>query len=130
MLEELYDRLISDVACIGLNLDFELVLRPYSKNYYGTYNPNNNRIVLYVYKDAKKQKLYPYWTILSSFIHEIIHYLQWHDENFVRNKGVMHDPQFYRLFHQYTDRMKAVLLLREVIQGEKDYGKKIHSVAR
>lgn len=116
---DLQDRLISDVACLGLDLDFDLELRPYSKNYFGVYNPNNDKIVLYVYQDRNKKHLYPYWTILSSFIHEIVHYIQWNDPNFVRNKGVMHDTQFYGLYNSYIDKMKSVLLLREVVHSEK-----------
>lgn len=119
MLNELRERLISDVACIGLDFDFKLELRPYSKSYFGVFNPNNNKITLYVYEDANKRRLYPYRTILFSFLHEIAHYVQWSDPDFVRNKGVMHDAQFYRLYNSYTNRMKAVLLLREVIQCEK-----------
>ena len=52
---DLQDRLISDVACLGLDLDFDLELRPYSKNYFGVYNPNNDKIVLYVYQDRNKK---------------------------------------------------------------------------
>lgn len=117
-MEELSNRLMTDITSLGLNDGFELEIRPYSKTYFGVYNPNCDKIVLYVYEDKNCKHLYPYWNILVTFIHEIAHHIQWTDPDFVRVQGVMHNEQFYRIFNRYKERAKALMLLREV-QNEK-----------
>ena len=45
-----------------------------------------------------------YASILETAIHELCHHIQYTDGSFVRIKGVMHDPQFWRLYNHYIDR--------------------------
>ena len=113
-MQELHYRLLRDLRKIGINVSFELELRPYSKTYYGRYNPNSNKVTLYVYEDKSRTKLLKYEVLYMTLIHEAIHCLQWNDKSFVRRKGVMHDPEFYRLFNSYSDKAKSLMLLQEV----------------
>ena len=39
-MQELYHRLKTDLRNIGIREDFELELKPYSKTFYGRYDPN------------------------------------------------------------------------------------------
>lgn len=113
-MQELYHRLLSDLQKVGIYKNFILELRPYSKTYFGRYDPNLNKVVLYVYEDKSCTKLLKYEDLLMTLIHESIHSIQWHDKSFVRRKGVMHDAEFYRLLNKYEDRAKSILLMREI----------------
>lgn len=121
-MQELYYRLLTDLRKVGITVSFDLVLRPYSKTYYGRYDPNTNRVILYVYEDKERTQVTKYEELLMTLIHEAVHCLQWHDESFVRRKGVMHDAEFHRLFNMYKDKAKSILLMREIRHG------KVHSV--
>lgn len=112
-MQELHHRLLSDLEKIGISADFTLELKPYSKIYYGRYDPNTNKVILYVYRDKGCSQVEEYKDLLMSLIHESVHYLQWTDKSFVRRKGVMHNAEFYHLFNKY--RTKAEILLQEVI---------------
>ena len=114
MLQELYHRLIQDLTRVGIEINFTLELKSFSKTYYGRYDPNSNRITVYIYEDKSCTHMYPYEDILMTCIHEAIHSIQWHDESFIRRKGVMHDADFFRLYAMYSDKAKSILLLREV----------------
>lgn len=113
-MQELYYRLLKDIRKIGITANFELELKFYSKTYFGRYDPNINKVTIYVYEDPKCSKLIKYEDLLMTTIHEAIHCMQWQDKSFVRLKGVMHDAEFYRLFNMYSDRAKSLLLLQEV----------------
>lgn len=113
-MEELHDRLISDLKLLGVKLDFTLKLRPYSKRCYGRYNPNNNTIFIYVYEDKDCNHMYPYRKLLDILLHEFTHYVQHKDPDFVRYKGVMHDSQFVSLFNYYKERLYSLLFWREL----------------
>ena len=119
-MQELHHRLLSDLRKVGIKDDFILELRPYSKTYFGRYDPNLNKVVLYVYEDKSCTKLIKYEDLLLTLIHESIHSIQWHDKSFVRRKGVMHDAEFYRLLNKYEDRAKSILLMRD-IRNDKFY---------
>ena len=114
MLQELYHRLMRDMVRVGIPIDFNLELKSFSKTYYGRYDPNINRITVYIYEDKSCTKMYSYEDILMTCIHEAVHSIQWHDKSFVRRKGVMHDTNFFRLYNMYSDKAKSILLLREV----------------
>lgn len=111
-MEELKEMLIEDAEKIGLTEPYKLELRGYSKSYWGKYNPNTNTVILYVLD--KNGKLYPLEEILKAFVHELIHCKQWSSPDFKRVRGVMHDPEFYRLYSIYYGRMKARQLFKEV----------------
>lgn len=118
-MEELYHRLMKDLSSIGLNESFTLKLKPYSKTFYGRYDPNKNTITLYVYEDEGCSKLFPYKELLLTLIHEAVHCIQWHDESFVRVKGIMHDAEFYRIYNKYKVRAEALLYFKEVTTSAK-----------
>ena len=111
-MQELYHRLLNDLQKIGITDNFSLELRPYSKTYFGRYDPNSDRITLYVYEDESCSNYIKYEELFITLIHESIHCIQWHDKSFVRRKGVMHDAEFYRLYNYYCNKAKSMLLLR------------------
>lgn len=97
--------LISDLEKLGICCsDFELELRPYSKNYYGRYYTNRELVVVYVYRDKEKTTPFDYSDIFSTVLHEVCHHLQWSNPEWVRLKGVMHDKAFWDMWTKY---MKA-----------------------
>lgn len=113
-MQELHHRLLTDLRRIGITETFDLELRQFSKTYYGRYNPNTNRVTIYVYEDKKCTKLIKYEDLFLTLIHEAVHCIQWHDESFVRVRGVMHDSEFFQLYNRFSDRAKALLLFEEV----------------
>lgn len=125
-MKELHHRLLSDLRRVGITVSFDLVLRPYSKTYFGRYDPNKNEVTLYVYEDKACTRETKYEELLLTLIHEAIHCIQWHDKSFVRIKGVMHNAEFYRLYGMYSDRAKSILLLKE-IRNESSYKRCVES---
>lgn len=119
-MQELETQLREDLLKIGLDVKFTLSLRPYSKTYFGRYNPNTNTVILYVHRTLGGD-MYSYKELLLTTIHEVIHCLQWSDPDFKRVKGVMHDPEFKRLFDLYSNRARARILFREVSHSYDKY---------
>lgn len=114
-MQELEMSLRNDLLKIGLDVEFNLSLRPYSKSYFGRYDVATSTIILYVQKTPKGDR-YPYEELLLTTIHEAIHCKQWHDPKYKRVKGVMHDLEFKRLYALYSNRARARILLREVLR--------------
>lgn len=112
-MQELETQLREDLLKIGLDVKFKFSLRQYSKTYFGRYDPNTNTVILYVHKTPKGD-MYPYMELLLTAIHEVVHCLQWNDPKFKRVEGIMHDPEFKRLYALYSNRAKARILFREV----------------
>lgn len=112
--QELQSRLIKDLKKIGIKSEFKLRLRPYSKTYFGRYDPSSKDIILYVYMDSSCKRQYPYEQLLGTAIHEAVHCIQWSDNNFVRIKGVMHNPEFHTLYNFYSGKAKALQLLERI----------------
>ena len=115
--EELKTRLLSDLSLLNLPVyEVDLFIRPFSKTYYGRYFPVYNdkevrpKVYVYPYENVDKE-LMSYSKILETSIHEFCHHIQYTSGSFVRNKGVMHDPQFWRLFNHYVDRARKYGLL-------------------
>lgn len=133
-MQELYDRLVNDLKLIGIEVNYTLELKPFSKKFFGCYNPNSNKVTIYVYQDVANNRLYPYDSILLTAIHESVHCIQWNDPDFVRIKGVMHNEQFYELYNMYKGRAKilqtnrALNLLKEVLNSEKLHSQGAFSV--
>ena len=119
-MQELEMRLRNDLSKVGLDDDFTLSLRPYSKSYFGRYDIATSTIILYVYKTPKGE-MYPYEELLLTTIHEAIHCKQWHDPNYKRVKGVMHDLEFKRLYAMYSNRAKARILFKEATRYDSVY---------
>ena len=108
--EELKTRLLSDLSMLNLPIDeVDLFIRPFSKTLYGRYFPvyNDNlvrpKIYVYPYENAQGE-LMNYSKILDTAIHEFCHHIQYTNDSFVRNKGVMHNPNFWQLYNHYVNR--------------------------
>ena len=131
-MQDLYHRLLRDMNAVGVPTDFTLELKGFSKTYFGRYDPNLNKVTVYVCENKSCTKRYEYQEILLTCIHEAIHAMQWHDKSFVRRRGVMHNEEFYRLYNMYSDRAKSILLLREVrhdtvFQAHRSKAPEVHS---
>lgn len=119
-MQELETQLRKDLSKIGLDIDFKLSLRPYSKSYFGRYDINSSTIILYVQKTPKGD-MYSYEDLLLTTIHEAIHHKQWHDPNYKRVRGVMHDLEFKKLYAIYSNRARARILFRKVMSYDNLY---------
>ena len=122
--EELTTRLLFDLSQINLPVDeVRLFVRPYSKTYYGRYFPVYNdkeespKIYIYPYENTKGD-LMSYEVILQTAIHEFCHHIQYTSGSFVRNKGVMHDSQFWKLYNHYLDRARKYQLVGGEISND------------
>lgn len=112
--EVLEQLLTNDIKKLGIVSEFNLRVRPYSSQNYGTYKPKYNMITIYAYSDKDCKKLYSYQQLLLTSVHEAIHCRQYADPNFKRVKGVMHNPEFYRLYKIYSLKAKLLLHLRRL----------------
>ena len=119
-MQELEMRLRNDLSKIGLDVKFTLSLRPYSKSYFGRYDINSSTIIVYVQKTPSGE-MYSYEDILLTTIHEAIHCKQWHDPEYKRVRGVMHDVEFKRLYALYSNRARARVLFKEVVNRDSVY---------
>lgn len=113
-MQELEMSLRNDLSKVGLDVEFTLSLRPYSKSYFGRYDINTSTIIVYVQKTPNGE-MYSYEEILLTTIHEAIHCYQWHNPEFKRVRGVMHDLEFKRMYNTYSNRAKARLLFKEMM---------------
>lgn len=113
-------RLRNDLSKIGLDVKFTLSLRPYSKSYYGRYDIKTSTVILYVQKTPDGE-MYPYEDLLLTTIHEVIHCKQWHDPKYKRVRGVMHNTEFKKLYALYSNRAKARILFKEVLNYDFSY---------
>ena len=114
---ELYQKLVGDLTLLNLPVEeVNIVLRPYSDTYFGRYFPDKQRIFVYPYK-IKEGKFMCYSQILCTSIHELVHHIQYQDPNFVRKKGIMHDPQFWKLYNHFIDRaVNLGIIKREEVE--------------
>ena len=118
--DTLKDRLLCDLKSLRINVEgFELVLKPFSKSYYGRYVPKSKKIFLYVYSDKEQNHLYKYSQLFETLLHEVVHYLQWTDPDYVRVKGVMHNEEFFKLFNRLLSEHKRKRVLKRVIETPK-----------
>lgn len=123
--EELKTRLLFDLSQLNLPVyEVDLFIRPFSKTFYGryfpVYNDNVARPKIYVYPyENEKEDLMNYDLILETSIHELCHHIQYTSGSYVRNKGVMHDTQFWRLYNHYVDRARRYGLLGGELLHEK-----------
>ena len=123
--EELKTRLLFDLSQVNLPVDeVNLFIRPFSKTYYGRYFPvydeNEVKPKIYVYPfENVNNDLMEYDTILETSIHEFCHHIQYTSGSFVRNKGVMHDTQFWKLYNHYTERARKYRLIGGEVPHEK-----------
>lgn len=118
---QLKHRLLSDLTQLNLAVEeVDIHIRPYSKTYYGRYFPvyNDKKVIprIFVYPYDCNNEFMDYEIILETVIHEFCHHIQYTSGSFVRNKGVMHDTQFWKLYNHYMNRAKKY----KIIKGESD----------
>lgn len=116
-MQELKQKLLNDLKTIGIDVEFKLVLRPYSKTLFGRYNPKTREVVVYVYKYPDRSEMHSYEELLLTTIHEAVHCIQWSSKDFVRVKGIMHNPEFHRLYAFYKEEALELLSKRRGSQG-------------
>lgn len=123
--EELKTQLLSDLSQLNLPVDeVDLFIRPFSKTYYGRYFPvyddsqQKPKIYIYPYENTDED-LMGYDQILDTAIHEFCHHIQYTNSCFVRNRGVMHDTQFWKLYNHYKDRAKRYNMMGGEISYER-----------
>lgn len=111
---------MTDLKTIGIDVDFKLTLKKYSKSLYGRYHPERREVTLYISPDPKGEFNYPYSQLLDTLIHEAVHCIQWSDPKFKRVKGVMHNYEFKKLENMFMDKAKAMFLMEEICLDKKD----------
>ena len=115
--ENLKEWLLYDLKHIGIHLsNEELEIRPFSSSYYGRYNVKKQKIIVFMYADKEEFIPYPYMDLMKTAIHEAVHYIQHHNPDFIRYKGVMHNAEFYSLYREYNNRFNKLWLSRAVIR--------------
>ena len=125
--EELKTRLLFDLSQINMPIDeVDVFLRPFSKTYYGRYFPvydeEDTRPKIYIYPYANtKGDLLDYADILDTAIHEMVHHIQYTSGSFVRNKGVMHNTNFWKLYNHYIARAERYDILKRRMCQWEDY---------
>lgn len=108
--EQLEETLVGVLKYVGIDTSImHFRVKRYSKKYAGVYHPNTTNTFVYLIKDIDENGNVIPFTMLElvyTSIHEACHAIQWHDENYKRIKGVMHDEQFYKLYNMYVSRFK------------------------
>ena len=114
-IDELRTKLLNDLRALNINTDgMNLVVKPYSKSYNGRYYPKDNRIFLYAYKDPNRTCMYPYFRLMKTLLHEVVHFIQWNDPEYVRVKGIMHNEEFYRIYNSLERQYKRKVMMNRV----------------
>ena len=114
-IDELRTKLLNDLRALNINTDgMTLVVKPYSKSFYGRYYPKDNRIFLYAYKDPERTCMYPYNQLMKTLLHEVVHFIQWNDPEYVRVKGIMHNEEFYRIYNSLERQYKRKVMMNRV----------------
>ena len=123
-MKKLWRRLILDAEDIGLPIsDVDLCMRPYSKCYYGNYFPRQEgskrrpRVYVYPYRD-RNGCMYSYDLIMDTLIHEMVHHVQYTSPDFVRLKGVMHNPEFWEIYNRYLFKAKLLGVISDEYKSE------------
>jgi len=109
---KLYKKLLSDLEKLGIPQNFNLILKDYSKNFLGRYNPNNKNLILYVYPYKKGVYMYPYEELYKTFIHEVVHSIQHNNPSFIRVKGIMHNKEFYKIYDDIIQKSYDLKILK------------------
>lgn len=114
-MRELAYKLLHDLRELGINTEgFELVLRPFSKTYFGRYVVAKKRIIIYVYSDPDRKSRYKYSELMKVLIHEVIHHIQHENPDFIRYKGIMHDAEFKAMYEHYLGKYYRLRITRRL----------------
>lgn len=107
------NQLLRTLQSLGIDTSMcNFTLRGYSKSYNGVYRPCTNNVYVYAikrYKPNGEIEMYTYEELMLTAIHEMCHVMQYHDKNWVRVKGVMHDKQFWELYNTFASLFKRCL---------------------
>lgn len=115
ILNDLKEKLLCDLRALKIDVEgFELVLKPFSKSYYGRYNPKNKKLFLYIYEDSQCTKMYSYSQLFETLLHEVVHFIQWSDPEYIRIKGIMHNREFYILYNKLLSMHKREVIRKRV----------------
>lgn len=120
---ELMTKFLSDLMFLRLPADeVDFKVRPYSKTFYGRYFPScidSVRARMFIYPYASDGSFMDYDVILETGIHEMCHHLQFTNPNFREKKGVMHDPDFWKLYNHYVCKAISLGMLGEDVNEKK-----------
>lgn len=98
-MNELKERIMNDLARIGIDIRSPIILRPYSKTLWGYYDVDKDKIIVYAYSNKMKTRFVHYDIVFRTVLHEYVHRLQRNCAGWKRYKGVMHDKDFWRLYN-------------------------------
>ena len=113
LIQEYKDRIIKDLKSLNIDTEgFKLVLKPFSKSYYGRYKVSTKTIWVYIYADKQCTKLYPYDRLFETVLHECVHHIQWSDPHYIRVKGVMHNPEFYLIYNRLIRKYRIYKIIK------------------
>ena len=101
-MSEVQDRIVEDLNRMGVLRNvtgYSLSVKTYSKTCFGRYYPRTDNIFVYLYEDTALTKERPYDELFRTVLHEITHYIQYHDAFFIRARGVMHNEEFYHILN-------------------------------
>lgn len=119
--EEIKTRLLFDLSELNMPVDeVDLVIRPFSKTFYGRYFPvydeKKVKPKIHIYPFQENGELIDYDVVLAYCgIHELCHHIQHTNTSWQRLKGIAHDPQFWQLYNHYV--LKAIR--KGLIGGDK-----------
>lgn len=106
-------RIARDLGRLGVFPRSELVFKDYSKTMWGNYDPNTDRIVVYLYQNKDCTVPISYERILRTVVHEYVHSIEWKSSKWKRVKGVMHDAIFWRIYNSIISSLESEGILRE-----------------
>lgn len=106
MLISIKRQILSDLKKLGVSVDnFTLKLCRYSKTLYGRYFIDRKEIRLYLFMDKNCTHRFEYIELLKTVVHELTHHIQHSNPEYVRYSGVMHDPEFYRIYNNFVSKI-------------------------
>lgn len=102
-MNELKDRLESDLKSLGLLDVADIELDFYNKNYEGHYYPDRNLVRVYAFYDKMLKTPYSYDYLFRNILHELAHSIQYNSPGFVRYAGIMHNEDFWKIYNKLVN---------------------------
>lgn len=122
-------KLLKDLKSVGIETDFTLDLRGYSKTYDGRYHSKEGKIVIYAREEDGNLRKYS--ELLEIAIHESVHHYQWrHDPKFVRLRGVMHNADFWKRYDMLMTKAKEKGIMKEDDKDDKEFSSNMGGIYR
>lgn len=98
-MKNLENKFRQDFVSMGILDRVPIVMKKYSKTRWGRYNPNKDEIIIYVYASKDCREMIDYHSLFKALLHEYVHWVQYHSKSWKRQKGVMHDEEFWKMYH-------------------------------